>query len=111
MDHERLCIAHVREVTRQLERIDDLAPHRRILATLDAKAQHATECAFPKSLESQLVRRVRLKAYEGHPGDLFMLLEVSCESESVIRMALRAQRKRLQALQKEERPKGVEAGA
>jgi hypothetical protein len=30
----------------------DLVPHRRILATLDAKAQHAAECAFPKRLES-----------------------------------------------------------
>ena len=92
MDHERLCVAHVREITRQPERIDDLAPHRRILATLDAKAQHAAESAFPKHLESQLVRRVRLKAHEGHPGNLFMLLEVSRESEGVIRVALSAQR-------------------
>ena len=55
MDHKRLCIAHIREVTRQLEQIDDLAPHSRILATLDAKAQHATECTFSKRFESQLV--------------------------------------------------------
>ena len=40
-----------------------------------------------------------------------MLLEVSRESKRVVGVALRTQRKRLQALQKEERAKGVEASA
>jgi hypothetical protein len=43
---ERLCIAHVCEVTRQPDQIYDLVPRRRILAALDAEAQHAAECAF-----------------------------------------------------------------
>ncbi len=68
--HQRLRIAHVRKVTRQLERVDDFGAHRRVLAALHPEAQHATECVGPERLECQLVRGVRLEAGVGDPGDL-----------------------------------------
>jgi len=58
--------------------------HYRCVATPHAKAQHATKRVLPERPEGQLVRRVRLEAEVGHPGDLLVLLEVLRESEGVV---------------------------
>jgi len=97
MDHERLGVADIGKVTRQPERVDDLTAHHRV-AALHAKAQHAPKRALPERPEGQLVRRVRHEAEVGHPGDLLVLFEVLRESERIVRVALRAERERLEAL-------------
>jgi len=110
MYHERLCVADIRQVARQPERIDDLAAHC-LIAALDTKAEHAAENALPQRLEGELVRRVRVEADVRHPADLLVALEEACECERVVRVALRAKRERLEALQEEERAEGVERRA
>ena len=98
VDHQRLRVAHVRKVARQLERVDDFGAQRRVLAALHPEAQHAAERAGPERLERQLMRVVRLKAGVGDPGDLIVPLEVPRERECVVAVALRAERERFQAL-------------
>ena len=85
---QRLCVAHVRKVTRQLERVDNFGANRRDLAALHPEAQHAAECVRPERLERQLMGGVRLEAGVGNPGDLLVLLEVLCESKRVVAVAL-----------------------
>ncbi len=111
VDDQRLGVAHVRQITRQLERVDDFGTHRRVLATLHPKAQHAAECVGPERPERQLMRCVRLEAGVRDPGDLRVLLEVPRERERVVAVTLGAERERLEALQEEERGEGVERGA
>ena len=95
VDHQRLGVAHVRKITRQLERVDDFGAHRRVLAAVHSEAQHAAECIRPERLERQLVRLVRLEADVRDPGDLLVLLEVPRQSERVVAVALRTERERL----------------
>ena len=111
VDHQRLRVAHVREVTCQPERVDDFGAYRRVLAALHPKVQHAAECVGPEHLERQLVRGVRLEAGVGDPGDLLVLLEVPRERERVVAVALCAEREGLEAHQEEERWEGVERGS
>jgi len=49
MCHERLCVADIRQVARQPERIDDLGAHGWI-AALHTKVEHAAERALPQRL-------------------------------------------------------------
>lgn len=95
VDHQRLGVAHVRKVTRQLERVDDFGADRCVLAALHSEAEHAAERVRPERLARQLVGVVRLEASVRDPGDLLVLLEVPRERERVVAVALRAERKRL----------------
>lgn len=111
MDDERLCIANIRDEARQPERIDHLAAHRGIPTALYAEIQHSTKRAWPSERrERQRVGRVRLEAQVGDPGHLFVLFEVSRERERVVRVPLRPERERLEALQKEKRRDWAQRG-
>jgi len=83
MDHKRFCISDVRQIARQLQRIDHFASHGRI-AALYTKTEHAAEYAPPQRLEGQLVGRMRLEANVRHPGDLLVPLQVTRECERVV---------------------------
>jgi hypothetical protein len=50
LDHQRLCVAHVRKVARQPKRVDQFSAYGRVLPTFDPKAQHAAERAVPEHL-------------------------------------------------------------
>ena len=38
VDHQRLGVAHIRKVTRQLERVDNFGAHRRVFAAVYSEA-------------------------------------------------------------------------
>jgi len=54
---------------------------------------------------------VRLEADVGDPGDFVVALEVSRESERVVRVTLRTERECLETLQEKERAERVEGCA
>jgi hypothetical protein len=109
--HERLRIAHVCQVARELQPVHDLAPNLRVAAALDAKAEHAAERVLPQQPARERVRRVRLQAEVAHPRDLLVLLEPPRERQRIIAVPLPAQAERLEALQEQERAERVHARA
>ena len=77
VDDECLRVADVREVAREPETVDDLAPDLRV-AALDAEAKHPAKCGFrAQEAERLLVELVQEPAEIRYPGDLQMLLEPS----------------------------------
>ena len=55
VDHQRLGVANVRQMTRQLKRVDNFGAHRCVFTALHPKAQHAAKCVRSERLERQLV--------------------------------------------------------
>ena len=83
VDDESLRVADVREVAREPEAVNDLAPDLRV-AALDAEAEHPAKCGFrAQQAERLLVELVRGQAEVRYPGDLRMLLEPSVRSVRV----------------------------
>ena len=110
MDHKRFCVSDVCQIACQPQRIDHLTSHRWI-AAFHTETEHAAERAPSQRLEGRLMGRVRLEADIGNPGDFVVLLEVPREPERIIRMTLRTERERLEALQEKERAERIEGGA
>ena len=110
VDDERLCVAHVRQVARELEAVDELRSRRGV--ALDAEAEHAAVLArHAEQLLRELVRGVRLEAEVGDPGDVRVLLEPAGERKRVLAMPLAAEGEGLEALEKEEGGEGAKARA
>ena len=101
-------LTDVREVARELHRVNDRAPDRRV--ALDAKVQHPPKRARAEEPQRLAVRRVRLEPEVRHPRDLGVRLEPLGERHRVVRVALAAQAERLAPLQEEERGEGVHRG-
>ena len=109
VDDKRLCVTHVGEVARQLERVDDLAANGRV--ALDAKREHAAVHILAEDLLRQLVRRVARQTGVAHPGNLLVFLKPLRERERVLAVTLDAERERLETLQEEEGGEGVHGRA
>ena len=100
VDDQGLRVADVREMTRELHRVDEPLP--RLESPADAEGENAAEAVRQIALRP-LVIRVRRQAGIAHPLDRRMGLEPLREPEGVVDVALHAQAERLQALQEEER--------
>lgn len=111
MNHERLRIAHIRQVARQLQPVDHARADLRVLAALHAEAQHAAERAGAEHRLRELVGRVARQPGVGDPGDFGVRLQVLGEGERVGAVPLGAQREGFEALEEKEGAEGVHARA
>ena len=73
VDDERLGVADVREVARELHRVDDCRTHSRV--ALDPEVEHAPKLPRAQQAQRHLVRRVAWKAKVRHPRDCRVCLE------------------------------------
>ena len=108
MDHERLCVADVRKVARQLHAVDE--PDRLLKSALDAEGQHASE-SMRQIFLRQLVRRMILQTGIVHPRNRVVRLEPAGQFKRVVEVALHAKRERFEALQKHEGVEGADRRA
>lgn len=108
VNRQRLGIPHIRQIRNELEPINHLRPGR--LAALDAKAQHTAIPAL-EVLLGRVMRGMALQAGVRHPRDVGIRLKPRRELDGVLRVALAAQRQRLEPEDELLRGEGVEAGA
>lgn len=108
VNRQRLGITNIRQVRNELEPINNLRPGR--LAALDAKAQHTAIPAL-EILLGRVMRGMALQTGVRDPRDVGIRLEPRRELDGVLRVALAAQRQRLEPEDELLGGEGVEAGA
>lgn len=105
MNHERLRIADIGQMARELEAIDQETTGGRI--TLDTKGEHTTKGVGAEETLGQLMRRMGFQSGVQHPRYLGVALEMLCECEGIVAMALDAQAQCLETGNQLEGSEGV----
>lgn len=107
VNSKSLGITDVGKVGNQFEAVNNLAAST---TALDAKAENTTKASL-EVLLSRLVVRMALESGVRNPADIGAGLEVLCESQSVLGVALSAQTQGLGTEEELLSGKGVEGGA
>ena len=105
VNDERLCVSHVGQIRRQLERINK--GRTGLGLALDTKRQHTTKASL-QVLFRQRMARVALQARVANPGYAGVLFEVLGNGEGIVDMSLHTQTECLDALEQQECAKGVQ---
>src|SRR5450631_1789740 len=108
MDDQRLGIANVGQQGEEFERVDQLFAS--LKAALDSEGDQRALSCWHIFLRACVVG-ARLKSGIVDPIDARMLLEMLCNGQGVLRVSLKAEVQRLDALQKQEGVEGRERRA